>query len=214
MDRNFFIVVVIGAIVIVGLGWYFANTGTDSDMEDMATTTEQTQKMNEDEEGTAENSISAASSNNVVENAANEDNLTTFVAAIQNAAIANALSSESGGPFTVFAPNDNAFDALSAGTLESLLQTENRGQLQSVLEYHVVAGEITTADIEDGSTFETLNGQQITISIDAEGDYIINDSAMIETADIVSSNGVVHVIDSVLLPEEESTEDEAAAEDA
>lgn len=103
------------------------------------------------------------------------------------------------GPFTVFAPTDAAFAALPEGTVESLLAPESKDQLTSVLTYHVVAGNVMAADLSDGQVVETLNGQEITVFI-TDGKVMIN-NASVSAADLSGSNGVIHVIDGVLMPE-------------
>lgn len=105
------------------------------------------------------------------------------------------------GPFTVFAPTNEAFDALPDGTLETLLDPENRDMLIDILTYHVVAGEVMSGDLSDGMMAETVQGSQISISISDYGVKI--DDASVVQADIEASNGVVHIIDSVILPSEE-----------
>lgn len=107
------------------------------------------------------------------------------------------------GPFTVFAPTNDAFAALPEGTLDSLLLTENKDQLAGVLTYHVVAGNVVSSDLSDGQVVTTVQGQKLTVSI-MDGKVYITDAkggkAMVTQADVDASNGVVHVIDSVLLP--------------
>lgn len=138
---------------------------------------------------------------NIVENAVNSDDHTTLVAAVQAAGLDETLQQP--GPFTVFAPTNAAFDALPAGTVESLLEPENSDQLTSVLTYHVVPGMYTSADLsmDEPTTLTTVQGQDITISY-ADGKWWINETAEITIADVISSNGATHVIDAVLLPEE------------
>ncbi len=133
---------------------------------------------------------------NIVELAQDTPQLSTLVDAVVAAELAETLSGE--GPYTVFAPTNDAFSALPEGTLGDLLMLENQGQLQSVLTYHVVAGDVMSGDLSDGQTIETLQGQTLTVSIH-EGGVFINDAQVI-TADVDASNGVVHIIDSVLLP--------------
>ena len=141
------------------------------------------------------------SQNNIVELASGNDDLSTLVAAVQAAGLVETLSGE--GPFTVFAPTNAAFDALPEGTLESLLQPENRDTLVEILTYHVVAGEVMSTDLSDGMMAETVEGSQITISIN-DGGVSINDANVV-AADVEASNGVVHVIDSVIMPPEEES---------
>ena len=135
----------------------------------------------------------------IVENAMNADNVTTVVAAVSAAGLVETLQSE--GPFTVFAPNNAAFAALPAGTVDTLLLPENKDDLINILTYHVVAGAYTSADLTDGQMLTTVQGAEITIG--KRGNQItVNGSAMVETADVISSNGVTFVIDKVLLPTE------------
>ena len=103
------------------------------------------------------------------------------------------------GPFTVFAPTNAAFEKLPAGTGDTLLMPENKADLTAVLTYHVVAGKYTAADLKDGMTLKTVNGADLKITV-VNGKVKINGTVMVETADVISSNGVTHVIDGVLLP--------------
>ena len=138
---------------------------------------------------------------NIVEVASETDNLSTLVAAVQAAELVETLSGE--GPFTVFAPTNEAFEALPDGTLESLLEPENRDMLVDILTYHVVSGEVMSGDLSDGMMPETVQGSQISVSI-SDGNVSINDANVV-AADVEASNGVVHVIDSVIMPPEEDS---------
>lgn len=140
------------------------------------------------------------SKGSITDIAASNDQFTTLVAALKAADLVDALNGE--GPFTVFAPTDEAFAALPEGTLESLLQPENRDQLTAILTYHVVSGEVSSDDIAGESLYaDTLQGQAL--SIDASGYGVrINGGARVVTADIEADNGVIHVIDTVLIPAE------------
>jgi uncharacterized surface protein with fasciclin (FAS1) repeats len=131
---------------------------------------------------------------NIVETAVAAGNFTTLVAAVEAAGLVETLSGE--GPFTVFAPTDEAFAALPEGTVEGLL--EDTEALTAVLTYHVVPGAVMSGDLSDGMTATTVNGAEIEVGIDM-GTVTIND-ATVTTADIETSNGVIHVIDSVILP--------------
>jgi uncharacterized surface protein with fasciclin (FAS1) repeats len=133
---------------------------------------------------------------NVVEIAVSSPDHTTLVAAVTAAGLVETLSGE--GPFTIFAPTNAAFAALPEGTVESLLLEENKDQLTSILTFHVVAGNVLSGDLSDGQVVTTLNGQDLTVSI-ADGIVKIN-GAQVVAADLVGSNGVIHVIDTVLLP--------------
>lgn len=135
-------------------------------------------------------------SNTVVDIAVGSPDHTTLVAAVTAADLVGTLSGD--GPFTVFAPTNSAFAALPEGTVESLLEEENKDQLTAVLTYHVVAGNVKAADLSDGQVVTTLNGQELTVSI-KDGVVKINDATVV-AADLEGSNGVVHVLDAVLLP--------------
>ncbi len=147
-------------------------------------------------------------SKNIVENAVNSADHTTLVAAVQAAGLVETLSSE--GPFTVFAPVNDAFAALPDGTVDTLLMPENKDQLVGVLTYHVVAGDIHSGDLvkmidDAGGTLSvaTVQGGELTFSVD-DGAVKIMDgaggTATVTIADVDQSNGVIHVIDAVLLP--------------
>lgn len=134
----------------------------------------------------------------IVDNAVLANNVTTVVAAVKAAGLVDTL--KSAGPFTVFAPNNAAFAKLPAGTVDTLLKPENKSQLVDILTYHVVSGRYKMADLKDGMTLTTVEGKMLTVK--RTGDKIwLNGAAMIETPDVISSNGVTHVIDTVLLPQ-------------
>ena len=132
----------------------------------------------------------------LVENASGASNLTTLVTAVQAAGLVETLSGP--GPFTVFAPPNSAFDALPAGTVATLTQPANRAQLTSVLTYHVVPGRLMAADLRDGQTLTTVNGQTLTVR--KMGNTVMVGGATVTQADVRASNGVAHVIDRVLMP--------------
>lgn len=153
--------------------------------------------MQGDEQGVMVGGAMMVPSKNIVENAVNADNVTTLVAAVKAADLVETLSGP--GPFTVFAPTDSAFSKLPTGTVESLVKPENKEMLTSILTYHVVSGRYRAADLMDGMTLTTVNGQELTVKVQ-DGKVWINGAAMVETANVISSNGVTHVIDSVLMP--------------
>jgi len=132
----------------------------------------------------------------IVDTAVADGRFTTLVTAVQAAGLVDALKGE--GPFTVFAPTDDAFAALPEGTVESLLKAENIEQLKSILLYHVVEGKVMAADVAGLSSAPTLLGKDLAVKMDM-GNVYINEAKVILT-DIETSNGVIHVIDSVLLP--------------
>jgi uncharacterized surface protein with fasciclin (FAS1) repeats len=132
----------------------------------------------------------------VVAIAAGNEDFSTLVAAVKAAGLAETLSGD--GPFTVFAPTNEAFAKLPEGTVESLLKPENKNKLISILTYHVVPAKVMAADVKAGNV-PTVNGEKATISI-VEGVVKIDGATVIKT-DIKGTNGVIHVIDSVILPE-------------
>lgn len=132
----------------------------------------------------------------IVETAASNEMFSTLVTAVKSADLVNTLKGD--GPFTVFAPTDDAFAALPEGTLEMLLKPENKQTLVSILTYHVVSGKVTAKDVSTLSEASTVEGSKVMISTDMNK-VMINDANVIK-ADVITSNGVIHVIDTVLLP--------------
>ena len=141
-----------------------------------------------------ETTAAAAALGSVVEVAAASGSFSTLIAAIQVSGLAGTLSE--GGPFTVFAPSEEAFAALPAGLLEKLLKPENKAVLAQILTYHVVSGKVLSSDVKDGAV-ASVEGSELTFS--TTGGIMVND-AKITTPDVPASNGVIHVIDKVLLP--------------
>ncbi|MFN0218820.1 MAG: fasciclin domain-containing protein [Hyphomicrobium sp.] len=148
-------------------------------------------------------------SKNIIENAVNSKDHTTLVAAVKAAGLVDTLSGK--GPFTVFAPTNEAFEKLPKDTVPTLLKPENKAQLSSVLTYHVVAGKLSAADLatkakDNGGKVElkTVAGGTITLMSDGNGGWLVvdakGDKAKITISDVNQSNGVIHVIDTVLLP--------------
>ncbi len=141
-------------------------------------------------------SAAHAADKNIVETAVEAGSFKTLAAALDAAGLVEALQGD--GPFTVFAPTDDAFAKLPAGTVETLLKPENKAQLTAVLTYHVVAGKVPAAKVVDLKGAKTLNGQRVDIKASKEG--VMVDSANVVKTDIECSNGIIHVIDSVILP--------------
>ena len=133
---------------------------------------------------------------NIVQTAREAGSFTTLVAALEATDLVGTLSSQGKGPFTVFAPTDEAFAKLPAGTVESLLA--NPEALKKILLYHVVAGDVRAAQVVNLNTATTVNGQNLTIS--TSGGVKVNDANVVLT-DVLARNGVIHVIDTVLLPQ-------------
>ena len=166
---------------------FLVGCSTDDDGESSAATpsatTETTSEANPSmEQGT------------IVEVASGNPDFSTLVSAVQAAGLVETLSGE--GPFTVFAPTNDAFDALPAGVLDALLLPENKDALTSVLTYHVLPAEVMAADVAAGDV-ATVEGSTVTIATD--GGVMVND-AKVTTTDVDASNGVIHVIDAVLVP--------------
>ena len=137
-----------------------------------------------------------AADGDIVDTAMNAGTFNTLVAAVGAAGLAETLQSE--GPFTVFAPTDEAFAALPEGTVENLLLPENKDQLIAVLTYHVIAGKVMSTDLQDDMMAATVQGSSVTIDLD---NGVMVDGANVVAADIEATNGVIHVIDAVILPQ-------------
>ena len=161
------------------------------DMENNDNQVEQDENMEENEPMEVEEP-----SMNIVETAVATPSLSTLVAAVQAADLVDALSDEN-TQLTVFAPTNDAFAAIQ-DTVDLLLLPENKADLQNVLQYHVVSGKVMSTDLSDGMEVTALNGDTLTITIE-DGKVMIND-AEVTLADVETSNGVVHVIDTVLVP--------------
>ena len=136
-----------------------------------------------------------AQDKDIVDTAVAAGNFTTLAAALTAAGLVETL--KGAGPFTVFAPTDAAFAALPAGTFEDLLKPENKDKLIAILTYHVVPGKVMSTDLSEGLMAKTVNGAEVTITL-ADGAKV--NGAVISAADILASNGVIHVIDTVILP--------------
>ncbi|WP_445223457.1 fasciclin domain-containing protein [Catalinimonas locisalis] len=169
-----------------------ASGGNDNATTDAAnndnTTTESTSAMETMEE--------PSQSMDIVDLAGSQDNLSTLVAAVEAAGLVETLKGE--GPFTVFAPTNEAFAALPEGTLEMLLKPENKDKLVAILTYHVVSGSVESSALSDGMDVATVEGSDIAVEI--EGESVMINNASVVNANVGASNGVVHVIDKVILP--------------
>jgi uncharacterized surface protein with fasciclin (FAS1) repeats len=140
-------------------------------------------------------------SKNIVQNAVNSKDHTTLVAAVKAAGLVNTL--ESKGPFTVFAPTNAAFGKLPAGTVDNLVKPENKATLSKILTYHVVPGKLEASDLTEGKKLKTVEGEQLTIK-KSDGKVMIIDSkgnsSTVTIPNVNQSNGVIHVVDTVLMP--------------
>lgn len=148
------------------------------------------------EQGVMVGGAMMVASKDIVDNAAGSADHTTLVAAVKAAGLVETL--KGAGPFTVFAPTNEAFNKLPAGTVDNLLKPEMKKDLTGVLTYHVVSGALKAADLKDGQVLKTVQGGDLTVSV-KDGKVMIN-GATVSIADVISSNGVTHVVDGVLLP--------------
>jgi uncharacterized surface protein with fasciclin (FAS1) repeats len=137
-----------------------------------------------------------AGKKDIVDTAVSAGSFKTLVAAVKAAGLVETLKGP--GPFTVFAPTDDAFAKLPAGTLEDLLKPENKEKLRAILTYHVVPARATAKDVTGMSSAKTVNGKELTLK--ADGGKVMVDKAAVVKPDVEASNGVIHVIDAVLLP--------------
>lgn len=195
MNKSGVITLIVVLVIVVGGAIALASHhSSTAGMTASSTTT----TMNDTTQGVMVGGALMTPDKDIVENAMNANNVTTVVAAVQAAGLVDTL--KGAGPFTVFAPDNNAFAKLPAGTVDTLLKPENKAQLADILTYHVVAGRYTSADLHDGQVLTTVEGKTLTIGKTADGKISINGTAMVETPDVISSNGVTFVIDSVLMP--------------
>lgn len=152
--------------------------------------------------------VQAEEQKDIVDTAVAAGSFKTLAAALKAADLVDALKGD--GPFTVFAPTDEAFAKLPEGTVDTLLKPENKDKLTAILTYHVAKGKAMAADVVALSSLETLNGQRIEIKVTDEG-VMLNNAKVVKT-DIECSNGVIHVVDAVLLPKAEKTHATSASQ--
>ena len=184
------VAVVLAIAVAVGGVVWFVNR------EDTATTNDSSQNSSQmtDQASTEQKDIVAT--------AAATTDLSTLVSAVQAAGLVETL--QGAGPYTVLAPTNEAFAKLPAGTLDTLLLPENKSQLSGILTYHVISGDVMSSQLTNGQVVPTVNGQNLTVEITDGKVYFVDakgGKAMVTTADVDTSNGTVHIIDSVLLPQ-------------
>jgi uncharacterized surface protein with fasciclin (FAS1) repeats len=198
MKRTFLSFAIVATIVFASC----ADGEKKSETVETTTTATETPKMETTpdttkvETGVMVGGANMVSSKNIVENAAGSADHTTLVTAVKAAGLAETLSGA--GPFTVFAPTNAAFDKLPKGTVETLVKPESKKKLTGILTYHVVPGALKAADLKDGQKLKTVQGEELTVSV-KDGKVMIN-GANVSIADVISSNGVTHVIDAVLMP--------------
>lgn len=205
MKKSFFSLMVVAsatAISFTACNDGSKKEGTDTKMADTAATTkmEEQPKMAE-EKGVMVGGANMVASKNIVENAAGSADHTTLVAAVKAAGLAETLSGA--GPFTVFAPTNEAFNKVPKATLDALMTPAKKADLAKILTYHVVSGALKSTDLKDGQKLKTVQGEELTIGY-KDGKWSVKDakgnSANITIADVISSNGVTYVIDGVLMP--------------
>lgn len=184
MKQSTVILTIIGIVMVVGAGFFVMNTQNAATQ--ASTTTAITPSIAAEAE--------SMNTKTIVEIAAGDSNFSTLVAAVKAAGLAETLSGE--GPYTVFAPTNEAFAKLPEGTLESLLQDKEK--LAAILTYHVVPGKVMASDVLKLTSATTVQGQDLTIKAE-NGAVMVNDANVVKT-DIEASNGVIHVIDTVLMP--------------
>lgn len=179
------------AVLVIGGGilWAMNNNNDNNENKETTSKVEQPSQADQQQPGT------------IVTVASETPSLSTLVTAVKAASLVDTLQAE--GPFTVFAPTNAAFDALPAGTVDTLLMPENVDQLKSILTYHVVSGKVMASDLKDGQEITTVQGGKLTVSISDGKAYVIDaksNKVLVEKADVNAGNGVVHVIGGVLLP--------------
>jgi uncharacterized surface protein with fasciclin (FAS1) repeats len=177
-------------------------TDAETTAEVPATDAETTDAIASDETETAATPV-ANDADTIVAIASGDDTFSTLVAALTAAELTEVLSGE--GPFTVFAPTDEAFAALPEGTVEELLKPENKDQLVKLLQYHVVPAQVTSGEIASGAV-DSVEGEPINIQVDEATQTVMVNGATVTQADIMGSNGVIHAIDAVILPPSEIEE--------
>lgn len=190
----------VGALAIGAVG-----CSSDDDKKESKSSMEKTSAMSSDSDGVTVGGAKMVKDKDIVDNAVNAKNVSTVVSLVKLADLVDTLKGE--GPFTVFAPNNDAFAKIDKDTVAALQKPENKELLASILTYHVVSGTYTAADLRvmagKGETLTTVNGQTLTPVVGDNGLELKDASggvSEVETSDVISSNGVTHVIKSVLMP--------------
>ncbi len=201
MKMNLFSLLLAGAFTTVSfVACNETNTKTEEVKADTTTAVMEPAKPVE-EAGVMVGGANMVPSKDIVDNAAGSADHTTLVAAVKAASLVETL--KGAGPFTVFAPTNEAFTKLPAGTVDNLLKPENKATLAKILTYHVVAGGLKSTDLKDGQKLKTVQGEELTIHY-KDNKWMVHDAkggmANITIADVISSNGVTYVIDAVLMP--------------
>lgn len=184
--------ITLAAVLVIGggvSGYFFVTRGDSGDTAQADETETQIAKITE-------------SSKDIVVVVGENKSLTTFASAITAAALTGTL--QGAGPYTVLVPTDEAFKSLPTGTLERLLKAENLKQLTDILNYHVISAKLAAADLTNGQKVKTINGQELTVEVsDAQIAFIDakGGKAVVEKANVSTSNGVIHIVNAVLLPQ-------------
>ncbi len=215
--NNMVVVGVVVAVVLIGGIFLWKNMGSDQNTDSAMNTKDTAKKddvamvkkddgamikkddsvMMKKDEGVMVGGALMVAQKDIVDNAVNSKDHTTLVTAVKAASLVETLKGK--GPFTVFAPTNMAFAKLPAGTVETLVKPENKAKLTKILTYHVVAGAYRSSDLKDGMTLKTVEGENLTFTM-KDGKWWINGTSMITIADVIDSNGVTYVIDTVLMP--------------
>ena len=197
------IIALVAGLLVGGVGGYMVGNGMENDADSKSNSS--SMKTSEQTDGVTVGGAVMVRDKDIVDNAAGASNVTTLVSLVKMAGLVDTLKGE--GPFTVFGPNNGAFDKLDKATVESLQKPENKAMLTTILTYHVVPGTYTSAALKamaaKGETLTSVQGQTLMPVMD--GGMLKIEDAMgnkvdIETADVISSNGVTHVVNSVLMP--------------
>lgn len=193
-----------GAVIVVllAIGGFALYSMSGDDSSETSSNTSTSQMTDSTPAAAPSTSTETAPQSTIVELAVGTQDLSTLVSAVKAAELVDTLSAA--GPFTVFAPTNAAFEGLPAGTLDMLLMPENKTKLQAILTYHVVSGKVMSSDLSDGQVVKTVQGNNLTVMMSG-GKVMLKDAtgatAEVVTTDVAASNGVVHVINKVVLPE-------------
>jgi uncharacterized surface protein with fasciclin (FAS1) repeats len=195
------------SLLTVAVSFGFVLVSCNNESADKTTTADTSSAMKkeepkmEEEAGVMVGGAKMVPSKDIVDNAVNSTDHTTLVAAVKAAGLVETL--KGAGPFTVFAPTNEAFNKLPAGTVDNLVKPENKAKLTNILTYHVVSGAYKSTDLKDGQMLKTVQGEELSVW-NKDGKWMIKDAkgntANITIADVISSNGVTYVIDGVLMP--------------
>jgi len=200
MQKNLFSLLIATAFTTVTFVACNDTKTEEAKTDSTAVTSAETMKPAE-EAGVMVGGANMVPSKDIVDNAAGSADHTTLVAAVKAAGLVETL--KSAGPFTVFAPTNEAFGKLPAGTVDNLLKPENKAALTGILTYHVVSGALKSTDLKDGQKLKTVQGEELMIHY-KDNKWMVHDAkggmANITIADVISSNGVTYVIDAVLMP--------------